>query len=75
MPRVTLYSKPMCSLCDEARAMLDQMAQPYEVVRDPAFDQRVPVVSVDGRVITEGRISARAIRRALRREPPGRGDD
>ena len=66
MARVVLYSKPDCHLCDEARAMLEAMAEPYEVAYEAGYDRRVPVVTVDGQIVTEGRVSERAIRRALR---------
>ena len=66
-PRVVLYSKPECSLCDDARAMLDRMGVTYEVVRDPAFDLRMPVVEVAGRIVTEGRVSERAVALAVRK--------
>lgn len=65
--RLVLYSKPHCELCDEARAMLDALGHTYEVAEDPRYALRVPVIEVDGRVITEGRVSERAVRRALRR--------
>lgn len=64
--RVVLFSKPSCSLCDEAKEVLDQLGHPYEVAHDPVYDLRVPVVEVDGRIVTEGRISMRALARALR---------
>lgn len=63
--RVVLYSKDDCELCEEARAMLDALAHPYEIAHDPRFSERIPVIEIDGRVITEGRVSERAIRRAL----------
>lgn len=66
MSRVILYSKPDCPLCDQAREMLDALGHPYEVVVDPRYAARVPVIEVDGRVVTEGRVSERAVRRALR---------
>ena len=65
--RIVLYSKPDCELCDEAREVLEKLGQPFEVARDPAYDLRVPVVEVDGRIVTEGRVSERAVRAALRR--------
>ncbi len=68
MTRVVLYSKPDCELCDEARALLDDIGEPYEVRHDPRFALRVPVVEVDGAIVTEGRIGERAVRRALRRK-------
>jgi hypothetical protein len=64
--RVVLYSKPNCHLCDDARAMLDALGHAYEVAYDPAYDLRVPVIEVDGRIVTEGRVSERALRRALK---------
>ncbi len=56
---VTLYSRPGCCLCDEARALLlDVRAQhPFELVerdieQDPnlhrRYLERIPVVAVDG---------------------------
>ncbi len=45
MPRVTLYGKPGCHLCDDARAVLGDVAsrRPFEleevdITLDPAFD-------------------------------------
>lgn len=65
--RVVLYTTSDCELCDEARRMLDALGHPYEVAHDPRYDLRVPVIEVDGRIVTEGRLSERAVRRALRR--------
>lgn len=64
--QVVLYSKPDCGLCEEARDLLDLLGHAYEVLHDPAFDLRVPVIQVDGRIVTEGRVSRRAVARALR---------
>ena len=66
--RVVLYSKPVCGLCDEARAMLDRIGEPYEVAHDQRYDLRVPVIEVDGRIVTEGRVSERTVRKALARK-------
>jgi hypothetical protein len=71
--RVVLFSKPDCDLCDDARALLDEIGHPYEVADDPAFALRVPVVEVDGRIVTEGRVGERALRRALRARPAASG--
>jgi glutaredoxin len=68
-PRVVLYSKPGCHLCDDARGLLDGWGIAYEVIEsDPRYDLRVPVVEVDGRVVAEAPIDERALARAL---PPG----
>lgn len=64
--RVVLYSTPGCELCEEARALLERLGHPFAVERDPRFDERVPVIEVDGRIVTEGRVSERSVRRALR---------
>lgn len=65
--RVVLYSKDGCHLCDDARAMLDALNCSYEVAYDSRFDERIPVIEIDGRIVTEGRVSERVVRRALRR--------
>ena len=59
MPTLTLYTKPDCSLCDEALSALERVRErvPFalEVVdigADPAlsarYGERIPVVLVDG---------------------------
>ena len=69
MPQVTLYSKPGCHLCDDARAYLDDLASTTEfhldeidIRRDPdlfeRYRYRIPVITVDGVERLEGRISA-----------------
>ena len=68
-PRVVLYSKPGCHLCDDARGLLDGWGIAYEVIEsDPRYDLRVPVVEVDGRVVAEAPIDERALARALPRQ-------
>lgn len=68
--RVILYTGETCTLCDDARALLEEIGEPFATRSDPRFRERVPVVVVDGRIVTEGRVSERALRRALRRPPP-----
>jgi glutaredoxin len=53
--RVTLYSRPGCHLCDDARAVLDAVGEPYDEVNIEEDDalhhrylERIPVVAVDG---------------------------
>ena len=72
MPGVVLYSKPGCHLCDDARALLDGWDVRYSVVdSDPRFELRVPVVEVDGTIVAEAPIDARALEKALRRAVKG----
>lgn len=56
MPRVTLLSKPGCHLCDDARAALAELGEPFDerdVTEDEAlyeeYGDRIPVVLLDGR--------------------------
>jgi glutaredoxin len=61
--RITLYSRPMCSWCEEAKAWLHERRWPFEsrnTGSDPAARQRaielsgqscVPVIEVDGLVL------------------------
>ncbi len=68
LPRVTFYTKAGCHLCDEARAILDEIAtqQDYELIEidirtDPNFFEtyhyRIPVIFVDATLVAEGRIA------------------
>ena len=74
---VILYSAGHeCSLCDKAKAALDVVAKEsglaftvVDVDEDPDLDDRygmrIPVLSIDGADVLEGRIDAAAIRRVL----------
>lgn len=66
---ITLYEKPGCCLCDNARALLDEYAsdiafelREVDIRDDPAvFDRyryRIPVIAIDGQEMLEGRIEA-----------------
>ncbi len=59
MTKVTLYGKPGCCLCDEARAAVDAVRAErdfelteVDVSADPrlwnAYGERIPVVEIDG---------------------------
>jgi glutaredoxin len=59
VPVVTLYGRPGCHLCDDARAVVQRVAQrvPLELVEVDiesddrlflAMLERIPVISVDG---------------------------
>lgn len=71
-----LLSRPGCHLCDDARAVVDQVAaqlgEAYEerdITTDPellrAYGEEIPVVFVDGVQIGFWRISADRLRAAL----------
>jgi glutaredoxin len=79
--RLTLYSKPGCHLCEEARAILDRLPRRYEILieevdirSDPelfrAYDIRIPVIVFEEGTtleapIKEGRLHD-AVKRAAR---------
>ena len=64
MPRVTLYGKPGCHLCDDARTVVERVRaeHPFElrevdVSLDPelhrAYGERIPVLELDGEELFE----------------------
>ncbi len=71
MSRITLYSRPGCHLCDDARDVLDRVGEPYEEIDIECDDalhrrylERIPVVVVDGAeafdfFVDEGALKAR----------------
>jgi glutaredoxin len=74
--RVTLYSRPGCHLCDDARTVIDavcaELGEEYDEISiddDPELQQRfaneVPVTFVDGRQHDFWRVDPVRLRRAL----------
>jgi glutaredoxin len=77
-PTVTLYGRPGCHLCDEARAALERVrAQiPFEVhsvnIEEDdalfrAYLERIPVVAVDGEEVYDYRVDEADLRARLAR--------
>ena len=77
--RVTLYGKPGCHLCDEAKAVLRELQQEFafelreiDITTDPALDhawlEEIPVGYLDGRKIFNYRVDPALLRRQLRRQ-------
>jgi glutaredoxin len=76
MSSVRFVTRAGCLLCAEAQPLVERVARrrghAFEVVdvdRDGAlaeFDERVPVVLLDGVEVLSGRFDRRAVRRALR---------
>ncbi|MFC7496670.1 MULTISPECIES: glutaredoxin family protein [unclassified Nocardioides] len=75
-PRITLYSRPGCHLCDEARAVIERvcadLGEEYVEVSiddDPELGERfaeeIPVTFVDGRQHDFWRVDERRLRAAL----------
>ena len=55
MARLTLYGRPGCHLCDDAREVLVRVGEPFDEVDIEGDDElfkryleRIPVVAVDG---------------------------
>ncbi len=75
-PRVVLYGRADCGPCTHARDALRRLRREFafalrecDVDSDPAlaarYGDRVPVVAVEGREVSAGRIDGGAVRRAL----------
>ena len=69
---LTLYSKPGCHLCEEVRALLDELQPEYafqleeiDITRDDDLFTRyryeIPVLVREGREIARGRITDREL--------------
>jgi glutaredoxin len=74
--RVTLYSKPGCHLCDDAREVVERvcadLGESYDeisILDDPALLERyaeeIPVTLVDGKQHDFWRVSEERLRAAL----------
>ena len=77
-PRVTLYGKPGCHLCDDARAVVArvcaELGEQYvevDITTDPElvrrFGEEIPVTFVDGSQHDFWRVDARRLAAALGR--------
>ena len=75
--RVTLFSKPGCHLCEEVRAVLDELQselgfalEEIDITRDPQIFARyryeIPVVWRDGTEVARGRLTDRELVNLLR---------
>jgi glutaredoxin len=75
-PRVTLYTRPGCHLCDDARALIEQVCAELDesyaevsIAADPDLERRfgheVPVTFVDGRQHDFWRVDPVRLRAAL----------
>ena len=78
MALVTVYGKPGCHLCDDARAIIERVRteHPFElrevdVSLDPVlfrdYGERIPVVEVDGEELFEFHVDAAALARRVDR--------
>jgi glutaredoxin len=81
MASVTLYGKPGCHLCDEARAVVSEALagrdvdlEEVDVTLDPVLErrygERIPVLAVDGDELFEYVVDARALAERLDKVTP-----
>jgi glutaredoxin len=76
-PRVRLYARPDCHLCDEARAGLDELRgdgisfelEEIDIESDDELMkrllERIPVIEVNGEIVSELWLDADALRARL----------
>ena len=72
MRRITLFERPGCHLCEEAREVLDRVGEPYDAVDVEADDElleryleRIPVVAIDGEEQFDFFVDEEGLRRLL----------
>jgi len=76
MSLVTLYGKPGCCLCDDARAVVGEVRaerefalEEVDVSLDPVlnrrFGERIPVLELDGEELFEYHVDAEVLRQRL----------
>jgi glutaredoxin len=79
--RLTLYGKPGCCLCDEAKDAVEEVraevgfeVEHVDVSLDPGlhreYGERIPVVDIDGDEAFELGVDAAALRERLGRVTP-----
>ena len=77
-PRVVLFARPECHLCDEARAGLERLRgdgldfelEEVDIESDDELHvqllERIPVVELDGEIVSELHLDADALTARLR---------
>jgi glutaredoxin len=81
VPRVTLYGKPGCHLCEDARAAVQRVRaerafelEEVDVSLDPAlnreYGERIPVLALDGEELFEFFVEVESLRERLDRVHP-----
>ena len=76
MSRVTLYGRPGCHLCDDAREILLRVGAPFtevDIETDDALHarmlERIPVVVLDGEELFEHFVDENVLRARLNGPP------
>jgi hypothetical protein len=78
VPTLTLYGKPGCHLCDDARVAVERAAagrdltlEQVDITLDPAlharYKERIPVLAIDGETVFELFVDEGVLERRLDR--------
>ncbi len=74
MPRILLYTRPGCHLCEQAVADLQEIGEPFEEVDittstelEIEYGERIPVVLLDGKEHGYWRVEKERLMRDLAR--------
>jgi glutaredoxin len=78
VPRLTLYGKPGCHLCDDARAAVERVTarrdlplEQVDISRDAVlykrYGERIPVLEMDGETVFEFFVDEVVLERRLAR--------
>ncbi len=77
MTRLTLYGRPGCHLCDDARTVLQRIGEPFDERDIEADDdllrrylERIPVLALDGAELYDFIIDEQDLRARLGRVGP-----
>jgi glutaredoxin len=81
VPRITLYGKPGCHLCETARAVVERVRAEHgfeldevDVSVDPVlharYGERIPVLELDGEELFEFFVQEASLRERLDRVSP-----
>jgi glutaredoxin len=72
-PRLTLYGRPGCHLCDDARVVLQRVGEPFDevdITTDDALHasylERIPVIVLDGQELYDFFVDEPDLRGRLR---------
>jgi glutaredoxin len=70
--RITLYGRPGCHLCDEARSVLERIGEPFDEIDIESDDallkrylERIPVVALDGQELYDFFVDEPDLRRRV----------
>ena len=72
MARLVMYSRPGCHLCDDARAVLLRIGEPFDEVDIGSDDElfkryleRIPVIALDGEELYDFFVDEQDLRRRV----------